>query len=216
VQSQLASSEQRISVNAEAITGVTQRIDTLQTNLDATSGKLTASEQAIAASSARIDQAESTLKQQDARLAKNEAEDTQISATAKEALERATAAGKLAEGKLVYEKVLSEERSGFAPYKTELTEAAKDSLKQFADKLTADNKDVYQKIPGYTDNSGRSAKNLKLSRERAETVRAFLHDAGIPLHRMSVAAYGETKPVADNATKEGRSQNRRVVIVVLQ
>jgi outer membrane protein OmpA-like peptidoglycan-associated protein len=194
-----------------------KRVDGLQAGLDATSGKVAASDQILTASLARLDQAEAGLKQQGERLAKNETDDAAISATAKEALDRATAAGKLAEGKLVYEAQLSEELTGFAANQAVLSESARQTLKQFADKLVAENKGVYLEIQGYTDTSGSAARNLRLSRERAEAVRAYLHEAaGVSLHRMAVMAYGEAKPIADNATPDGRSKNRRVVIVVLK
>lgn len=217
VQGQMARSEQHIAANNEAIASANKRVDTLQGNLETTSAKLNASEQAIAASTTRIGLAEANIAQQGERLARNEAEDTNISATAKEALARASAAGELAEGKLLYDTVLSEERVGFAPYKTTLTDEDKQALKQFGDKLVAENQNIYLEIQGYTDNSGPAAANLRLSRERADSVRTYLHDAcGIPLHRIATAAYGETQPIADNSTKEGRSKNRRVVIVVLK
>jgi outer membrane protein OmpA-like peptidoglycan-associated protein len=47
-------------------------------------------------------------------------------------------------------------------------------------------------------------------------VRRYLSTKGVALHRMSVISYGETEPVADNSGRDGRSQNRRVVLVVLQ
>ena len=54
-----------------------------------------------------------------------------------------------------------------------------------------------------------------LGQSRAEAVRRFLSDQGIALNRMATISYGETKPVAPNNTREGRAQNRRVAIVVL-
>jgi len=84
-------------------------------------------------------------------------------------------------------------------------------------KVKADNKNVYIEIQGHTDNVGSEKVNLKLGYQRAEAVSNYLNTKqGFPLHRMNVTSYGEFKPVADNATKEGRAQNRRVAIVVLQ
>ena len=56
--------------------------------------------------------------------------------------------------------------------------------------------------------------NVKLSLRRAETVRGELHRGGLDLERMRVVGHGESQPVADNGTEEGRAQNRRVEIVI--
>jgi len=66
-------------------------------------------------------------------------------------------------------------------------------------------------VSGYTDNVGSSeAANLSLSKARAEAVARSLTAAGVAADRVHAAGYGSTKPVADNATEAGRSQNRRV------
>jgi outer membrane protein OmpA-like peptidoglycan-associated protein len=58
--------------------------------------------------------------------------------------------------------------------------------------------------------------NERIGLQRAEAVKRYLHEKHqIPLHKMNVISYGEDKPVAPNTTKEGRAQNRRVVIRVL-
>jgi outer membrane protein OmpA-like peptidoglycan-associated protein len=58
--------------------------------------------------------------------------------------------------------------------------------------------------------------NLNLSRSRAETVRAYLIDKGIPANRLTAKGYGESMPEADNNTEEGRFKNRRVELVAQQ
>lgn len=65
-------------------------------------------------------------------------------------------------------------------------------------------------IEGHTDNTGKADKNLALSQKRCEVVKAYLVKKGVDASRLSVMAYGDTKPVADNSTPAGRSQNRRV------
>ena len=65
-------------------------------------------------------------------------------------------------------------------------------------------------IDGHTDSSGGAAHNLKLSADRAESVKAYLVSKGIDAGRMSTKGYGETQPIADNKTKEGKAKNRRV------
>ena len=74
-------------------------------------------------------------------------------------------------------------------------------------------------INGYTDNVGSPAANLQLSRKRAEAVRAWLQtnaESGFPQGRVRVRAYGNTRPIADNDTAEGRAKNRRVEIALIR
>lgn len=66
------------------------------------------------------------------------------------------------------------------------------------------------KIEGNTDNVGADDKNMKLSQDRANAVKKYLEDKGIAADRLTAIGYGETKPIADNKTAEGRAQNRRV------
>jgi peptidoglycan-associated lipoprotein len=140
---------------------------------------------------------------------------TQLDQTTREALERAEAAGKLAEGKFMYSVVLSDDSMKFPVASSELSPEAQTRLMDFVQKLKADNKNVYLEIQGYTDNTGSSAGNLRLGEERAEAVRRFMSLQGVALNRMATISYGDGQPVAPNTTREGRAQNRRVVLVVL-
>lgn len=71
-------------------------------------------------------------------------------------------------------------------------------------------------IEGHTDDRGPTSYNMKMSKARAEAVaNVLIADLGIDAARVSAKAFGETKPIATNATKEGRERNRRVVAVVL-
>ena len=65
-------------------------------------------------------------------------------------------------------------------------------------------------VEGHTDSQGGSRKNMKLSEARAKAVRDFLISEGIAGSRLVSKGYGETKPVADNKTEEGRTKNRRI------
>lgn len=151
------------------------------------------------------------------RLGENERQIGEVSKTAQEALTRAQEAGKLAEGKLLYETVLTDDKVRFGFDKAELSDEAQAALAQFAQGLKAQyNRDVYIEIQGHTDATGPDQYNLELGLERAEAVRRYLNrEHGIPLHRMSVISYGEAEPISDNGSREGRAQNRRVVLVVL-
>ena len=82
--------------------------------------------------------------------------------------------------------------------------------------LKADPKGAYFEIEGHTDNTGAAEFNKKLGLDRAEAVKAYLYEKHqIPLHKINVISYGEEKPVAPNTTRQGRAQNRRVVVRVL-
>ncbi len=140
----------------------------------------------------------------------------QLSDTARDALARAQEAGKLAKGKFLYEVTLTDDAVKFGFNRSELSAPAKAALDAFADKIRAENKNVYVEIQGHTDNTGSAAYNLKLGQERADEVMRYLNmQHGFPLHRMNAISYGAAKPIADNKTKEGRAQNRRVTLVVL-
>jgi OmpA-OmpF porin, OOP family len=67
-------------------------------------------------------------------------------------------------------------------------------------------------IEGYTDATNQAEYNQKLSERRATTVRDYLLAKGVGDDRMKVVGFGESKPIADNSTKEGRALNRRVVM----
>lgn len=74
---------------------------------------------------------------------------------------------------------------------------------------------VKTKIGGYTDNTGAKEANLKLSADRANTVMGELVKLGVAPARLTAEGYGDAHPVADNATEEGRAQNRRIAIRVI-
>lgn len=140
----------------------------------------------------------------------------QLSDTARDALTRAQEAGKLAKGKFLYEVTLTDDAVKFGFNRSELSAPAKAALDAFADKIRTENKNVYVEIQGHTDNLGSAAYNLKLGQARADEVMRYLNmQHGFPLHRMNAISYGAAKPIADNKTKDGRAQNRRVTLVVL-
>ena len=81
------------------------------------------------------------------------------------------------------------------------------TLNQFADTRI--------QIAGHTDNVGSDAANLQLSQQRANSVRGYLTGAGVAAQRMQAVGYGESRPVADNGSDYGRTQNRRVEITLI-
>jgi len=177
------------------------RIDDVQGQVEKTQTRLDAQEK-------RVDSVQGQVTQVQGQVG-------EASKTAQEALKRAQEAGKLAEGKLLYEKVLTDDKVKFGFNKSVLSTEAKSALDEFADKVKADNKPVFVEVQGHTDNVGSAHYNEELGEARAEAVRRYLNTKGVPLHRMNVISYGKTAPIADNKTRQGRAQNRRVALVVL-
>ncbi len=140
---------------------------------------------------------------------------TGVEGLAGQALERANAAHKLAEGKFLYEVVLSDDSMKFPTDEHALSPEAEARLAELVQRLRAENRNVYLEIQGHTDSTGDAAYNERLGEARAEAVRRYLSRGGIALNRMATISYGEEAPVAPNDTPEGRAQNRRVAIVVL-
>lgn len=167
-----------------------------------------ASERRISEVQTQVETAQSRVREHDAKLA-------ELDKSTRDALERAEAAGKLAEGKFVYSLVLSDDAVKFPVNRHELSKEAQAKLMEFAERLKGENKNVYLEIQGHTDSSGGPELNYKLGEDRAEAVRRFLSKQGIALNRMSTISYGEEDPVSKNTSRKGRAQNRRVVVVVL-
>src|SRR5918993_596763 len=118
--------------------------------------------------------------------------------------------------RLVYEVTLSEDQGNFKFGKTELPDEAKARLDELVNQLKADPKGIYIEIEGHTDNVGGKELNERLGMERAETVKRYLYEQHqVPLHKINVISYGEDKPVAPNQNRQGRAQNRRVVVRIL-
>ena len=118
--------------------------------------------------------------------------------------------------RLVYTVTLSEDQGNFKFGKTDLPDEAKMRLDEVITQLKANPNNIFIEIEGHTDNVGGKDLNEKLGAERAEAVKRYLYEQHqIPLHKINVISYGEDKPVAPNRTRQGRAQNRRVVVKVL-
>ncbi len=118
--------------------------------------------------------------------------------------------------KLLYQVTLNEAQGKFKFGQTELPDEAKARLDQVVGGLKNESNNVFIEIEGHTDNTGNSLVNQQLGLERAEAVKRYLYEQHhVPLHKMNVVSYGEDKPVAPNGNRDGRAQNRRVVVKVL-
>jgi peptidoglycan-associated lipoprotein len=181
---------------------VNSRVDTVQGQVEQAQTRLNTHEQ--------------RMNGQDEKLAGQQQQIGELSKTSQEALQRAQEAGKLAQGKFLYETVLTDDKVKFGFNKSALSKEAQAALDEFAAKIKADNKGVYVEVQGHTDSVGSDKYNQELGEARAEAVRRYLNQkGGFPLHRMNVISYGKSAPVADNKSREGRAQNRRVALVVL-
>lgn len=124
---------------------------------------------------------------------------------------------KFAQGKLIFKETLRNNEAKFNFDSSELSPEAKAALDKFVQMLVEQDRGVYLEIQGHTDSTGPDSVNLALGKRRAEAVMEYLYKQyHIPLHRMQVFSYGSSAPVADNSTREGRAQNRRVDILVYE
>ena len=92
-----------------------------------------------------------------------------------------------------------------------LTSAGREALMPHIQYML-DNPETTAKIEGYTDSMGSEAYNLGLSERRANSAKKFFVEKGVACKRLTTAGMGETNFIADNATKQGRAQNRRIEI----
>ena len=174
----------------------------------------------------RVRQNEGRISEVDTKAgaAQNSANQAQQAATA--AGQQATQVGQQATAradaieasarKLLFEVVLSEDQGKFKFGKDQLPTEAEAAIDQMVANLQNQKSAVWIEVEGHTDNVGDAKYNERLGMLRAEAVKRYLHEKHqVPLHKINVISYGEEKPVAPNKTRDGRSQNRRVVIKVL-
>lgn len=109
--------------------------------------------------------------------------------------------------------VLGENAVRFETSKSTLTSQAKQNLDKLLPVLN-DYADTHIKIYGYTDSSGSLELNNRLSQQRANSVSVYLVSKGLNASRFTIQGMGPNDPIADNATSEGRSKNRRVEFAI--
>lgn len=175
---------------------VDQKVESLQTSVEENQKRIKEHDERLTTLGDLISQQQSELKGVDGKI-----EDVR----------------KSIRGTLVDKAVLTNDQAKFKFDSAELGPEAKAAVDQLVQKLVADNRGVYLEIRGYTDNVGPDEYNLALSKRRATAVMEYFYKQyRIPLHRMQVIGMGSADPVADNKTREGRSQNRRVEILVYE
>lgn len=110
--------------------------------------------------------------------------------------------------------IVVSEKIQFEVNKTTLTSDSKQTLDDVAKFLKKHTEIKKLQIGGHTDSTGNADINLKLSQERAMAVKTYLVKQGINPARLEAKGFGQTKPIADNETEEGQSQNRRVEFII--
>ena len=198
----------------------------VRTSVGEVNDKVTSQGKTLEETQERVRVAEGRITEVDAKAAAAGDSASKANSAAADASNKATEVGRTAEArsvaiegemrKLIFETVLSEDRGQFKLGKAMLPEDATGALDSMVSQLKADKKNVWVEIEGHTDSTGDKAMNEKLGLARAEAVKRYLYEHHqIPLHKINVISYGEEKPVAPNNTRDGRAQNRRVVIKVL-
>jgi peptidoglycan-associated lipoprotein len=190
------------------VSGVNDKVTTL-------SGQLEANEQRTKENEQKIAQVDDKAGQADTKAVAAGRSADEAKQAAQQVAAKADAIDK-ASRKLIYEVVLSEAQGGFKFGRATLPDEAKAQLDKLVTDLSTDPKNVFFEIEGHTDSAGSAKYNEELGQERAEAVKMYLYETHkVPLHKMNVVSYGESKPVSPNKTKTGRAENRRIVVRVL-
>jgi peptidoglycan-associated lipoprotein len=194
---------------------VNSKVDTLNGTVEETQERTRRNEERIGSVDQKAEAAgkaaQGAQAQADTALSMAKDVDTKLSATNTK-IDAVDAANK----RLIYTVTLSEDQGNFKFGKADLPDSAKARLDEVINQLKANPNNIYIEIEGHTDNVGNKALNEEIGMERADAVKRYLYEQHqIPLHKMNVISYGEDKPVAPNNTRQGRAQNRRVVIKVL-
>jgi outer membrane protein OmpA-like peptidoglycan-associated protein len=189
-----------------------------RSNVDESASRMDSAESAIESNERRIGSMKDETDSKIAALEGRTDEAVKIGkAAAGDAANAREAAERASRGRLLWSVTLSDDRVKFSFNQTALPDDARAMLDDLANSIKSYGKAVYVEIEGHTDSTGTDGYNRTLGLHRAGAVRDYLNQAGgIPLHAMSTISLGESSPVADNSTTTGRSQNRRVVVRVLE
>jgi len=180
-------------------------------HVSATDRRMTAAESSIEDKERKISDLRKDTDQKVAALETQTADARQRSDRAMNRAEEAI------RGRLLWTVTLTDDQVKFPFGKAELPADAARALDDLVDKVKSYGKALYLEIEGHTDDVGEARVNEELGEQRAKAVRDYLSQTGgIPLHAMNTISLGESQPIADNGTKSGRAQNRRVVVRVLE
>ena len=180
-------------------------------NTESTDGRISSVESGLEANERRI---KDLREETDEKIGRLEADTDRALRAGEQAQDTAERA---ARGRLLWTVNLSNDQVKFDLERAVLSPEGEAALDELVAKVKGYGKAVYLEIEGHTDSTGEESYNKMLGEKRAKSVRDYLSEAGgIPLHAMNTISFGEGKPIADNGTREGRAQNRRVVIHVLE
>jgi outer membrane protein OmpA-like peptidoglycan-associated protein len=186
---------------------VQREVSEVNKKVDAVSAEVEKTQQRVQQNEVRIDSVDKSA----------QSGITEAKGSAAAALTKAQEAEKAAKGKLIYTVTLSNDKVRFPVNTAEISDEAKAMIDEAVAPLVKENRGVWFEIEGHTDTTGDAAYNFRLGEERAMAVRDYIAKThGIALNRLNVISYGEEKPVADNKDRDGRAQNRRVVIRILE
>ena len=194
---------------------VRTEVDSVGTRVETLSQSLETTQEETRQNQARIGQVDAKADQVGiwAKDAQSSATSAQQAATAASARVDAVEA---ASKRLVYEVVISEDQGNFKFGSAALPKEAQARIDEMIAQLKSDPRGNYVEIERHTDSSGDKVTNHRIGEARAEAVKRYLYDTHqAPLHKMNVISYGEEKPASPNETRDGRAQNRRVVIRIL-
>ena len=187
---------------------VNSKVDTLSKSVEENQERTKANEARIG----EVDQRAAAADQKAAQAGQR----ADAAYTAAEAVNTRADAIEKASKRLVYEVVLSEDKGNFKFGKAVMPDEAKAEIDTLVQKLKSEPNGAFIEIEGHTDAAGTPEANYRLGLQRAENVKRYIYEQHqVPLHRINVISYGEDKPIAPNKTRDGRAQNRRVVIKVL-
>jgi peptidoglycan-associated lipoprotein len=194
------------------VDAVGKRAETLSQSLERTQEETRQNQARITQVDAKVDQVgvSAGIWAKDAQTsASNAQQAANVAASKADAVEAASK-------RLIFEVVISEDQGSFKFASAELPAPVKARIDEMVAQLKADPRGNYVEVEGHTDSTGDKLVNQRIGEERAEAVKRYLYEAHqVPLHKINVISYGADKPVSPNTTRQGRAQNRRVVIRIL-
>lgn len=194
---------------------VSAKVDSLGTALEETQERTRQNERRIGEVDTKAGNAQSSADRAGESATTADGKAVAAGETARTAVAKAEELEK-ASKRILLEVVLSEDQGNFKFNDAALPDTAKARLDEVIGQILSNPRSAYFEIEGHTDNVGPTEINERVGMARADAVKRYLYEKHqIPLHRMNVISYGEEKPASPNDTKEGRAQNRRVVIRVI-
>lgn len=221
--------EANASAQREAQSKLSQENQALQSKIEELNQAITSCETQAKQTQQQLhdekSQLEAQIKAQESQLSKEKAAvaaalltaknvESELKAHEEEKAKAAAEAKAKEEAKKELSSTFSLTHVAFKNNSMELTDASKALLNTAAEAIKAHSAFRYI-IQGHTDNTGNQEYNIQLSKQRADAVKEYLVAQGVDASILSTEGFGPSQPIADNSTKEGRIQNRRVVFEII-